>query len=56
MFERKRNDDIMKRLAEERNDTAQIASNETSRVYASSIIELHVINSYIQHDFITRFI
>jgi len=56
VFERKRNDDITKRLAEERNDTAQSASNETSRVYASSIIEFNAINSYLQHDFLTRFI
>ena len=56
MLERKRNDDITKRLVEERNDTAQSASNETSRVYVSSIIEFHAVNSYLQHDFITRFI
>jgi hypothetical protein len=39
----------MKRLAEEGNDIAEIASNEISRVYASTIMEccalIHLYNT-----------
>lgn len=35
VLQRKRNNDIMKRLGEERNDIAKIASNEICRFYDS---------------------
>jgi hypothetical protein len=45
----------MKRLSEERNDTAQSACNEIWRVYAYPIMKRYAINLEVQNNFIITF-